>query len=692
MAISRRGFLFGSAAAAAALVTGCNSNSPSENKNNSTPSANKNNSIPSANKSPDFTLRVAETTDVHGNIFPYNFATGSDKKTNSLAHIYSFVESERARVAQTNGKEYFMLVDNGDNLQGEPILNIYNDGIKDGSKNRHIVSDVFNYMEYELSVVGNHDVEPGKTVYDNLSNTFNFPLLSANAVKQGTQTATDPDNPGDGSRQPYFANAKSNGAYVIKTFPVDGKRDIKVAVLGLSTPESKVFLESGDLNNDMYFEDMVESAAYWIEKIKAESPDLIIGMCHAGYEYTLTPGQDEHTYRNYNPVQLIAKNVPDFDILFWGHDHIIKEEATVNDTMLLGGNHYAQQLSIADIAFTYDPTTDRYHKKINGSYLQIKDTKDIPAGTLVDESGKNALGTSLTTIAASSNFMTEFENVLNEVKTLFSETVIGTLTTTLNTKDAVFGDSAFNDLVHHLEKYAAKKEFGVDVDMTIAAPLKYSFGQDSTGKDIYDLTGELTYADLWNLYFYDNLHAVIEMTGQEVKDYLEYTVGEWYNHMADENDDLLALKSADDPNHPEHMKTKLIYWNMDTFAGIVYEVDVSKDAGSRVTIKGLDSDYDGAVDGNFDLAAKYKISVNSYRYGGGGGHFAAIGIDSMSDRTLFYSATGLRDYLISYIQDENGGTIAPTAIGHWKVVPEEWAAKGRLKDDPLIFWPGATGR
>lgn len=676
MPISRRGFLLGSAAAAAALLTGCNSNGSSS----------------STSKGTDFTLRVAETTDVHGNIFPYNFATGSDKKTNSLAHIYSFVESERARVSQTDGKEYFMLVDNGDNLQGEPILNIYNDGIKDGSKNRHIVSDVFNYMGYELSVAGNHDVEPGKTVYDNLSSTFNFPLLSANAVKQGTQTTTDPDNPGDGSRQPYFANQKSNGAYVIKTFPVKGKRDIKVAILGLSTPESKVFLVSGDLNSDIYFEDMVESATYWMKKIQAESPDLIIGMCHAGYEYTLTPGQDKNTYRNYNPVQLIAQNVPGFDILFWGHDHIIKEEVTVNNTMLLGGNHYAQQLSIADIEFTYDSSTDTYNKKINGSYLQIKDTKDLPAGTLVDESGKNALGTSLTTIAASSNFMTKFENALNDVKTLFSETVIGTLTTTLNTKDAVFGDSAFNDLVHHLEKYAAKKEFGVDVDMTIAAPLKYSFGQDSTGKDIYDLTGELTYADMWNLYFYDNLHAVIEMTGQEVKDYLEYTVGVWYNQMKDTNDDLLALKSAEDANNPEHMKTELIYWNMDTFAGIVYEVDVSKATGSRVTIKGLDSDYDGTTDGNFNLATKYKISVNSYRYGGGGGHFAAIGIDDMSNRTLFYSATGLRDYLISYIQDENAGTIAPTAIGQWKVVPQDWAAKGRLKDDPLIFWAGATGR
>ncbi len=680
MSITRREFLSGMSSVAIMALVGIDTAEAEENK-----------SLPGGDSANvDFTLRIAETTDVHGNFFPYNFATGATNKTNSLAHVYSFIESERKRAAASKGKEYFMLVDNGDNLQGEPILNIYNDGLKNGTVKKHIVPEIYNFMGTEVGVVGNHDVEFGKMVYDHLNSNFNFPLLAANAVVQGTQSKEDKVKPGDGTRKPYFAKDGSNGAYVIRTFKVDGKPDIKVAILGLTTPESKVFLENGDDNKNIYFEDMIDSAAYWMKKIEAEKPDLIVGMFHAGFDYKLSPGQDENTYRNYNPVQLIADRVKGFDVIFWGHDHKIKEQVSRSNVLLLGGNHYAQELNIADVAFTYDPATKSYKKQINGKYLQVLDSKRQKkvGGTMVDKidtSGSNQMFKLLPSAA----FMSKFQPSLDSAVKLFRDTKIGTLETPLNTKDAVFGDSAFNDLIHHLEKYAAKKEFGVDVDMTIAAPLKFSFPNDK-----YELKGDLVYADMWNLYFYDNLHAVIEMSGKEIRDYMEYTFGEWFNEMSGKQDDLLRLKSAEVKDHPEYKKTNLIYWNMDTFAGLVYELDVSKKKGDRVKILGIDKNFDGKVDGDFDINKKYKVSVNSYRYGGGGGHFKAIGIEAanMKDRTLYYSATGLRDYLISYIQDENKGAIAPKAIGNWKVVPQEWVAAGRSKDDPLIFWLGATGR
>ena len=677
--MERREFLIGISSVAAMMIIDVSTLSADEVFNANSESTNF-----------DFKLRIAETTDVHGNFFPYNFATGSTNKTNSLAHVYSFIERERAHAASSKGKEYFMLVDNGDNLQGEPILNIYNDGLKNGTVKKHIVPEIYNFMGSEVGVVGNHDVEFGKKVYDHLNANYNFPLLAANAVRQGTQGINDKVKPGNGERIPYFKKENSNGAYIIKTFKVLGKPDITVAILGLSTPESKVFLKNGDENNNIYFEDMIESAEYWMKKIDAEKPDLVVGMFHAGFDFKLAPGQDENTYRNYNPVQLIADKVKGFDVIFWGHDHRVKEEVERSGVLLLGGNHYAQELNIADIYFTYNPDKNAYDKQLNGKYLQVLNSQrqKKTAGTMVDKidtEGSN----SLIKLTPSLAFMSKFNPQLKRAIKIFRETKIGTLNTPLNSKDAIFGDSAFNDLVHHLEKYAAKKEFDVDVDMTIAAPLKFTFPNDT-----YELSGDLVYADMWNLYFYDNLHVVIKMSGKEIKDYMEYTFGEWFNTMSNARDDLLMLKSAEDKQFPKHMKTNMIYWNMDTFAGIVYVVDVSKERGSRVKILGIDKNYDGKIDAKFSMDKKYKISVNSYRYGGGGGHFKAIGIDgaNMKNRTLFYSATGLRDYLISYIQDEHKGSISPKPIGQWKIVPELWAKNGRLKDDPLIFWPGATGR
>ena len=59
-------------------------------------------------------LKIVQTSDVHGNYYPYNFITRQEWK-GSLARIYSFVQKERREY-----KENLILLDNGDILQGQP--------------------------------------------------------------------------------------------------------------------------------------------------------------------------------------------------------------------------------------------------------------------------------------------------------------------------------------------------------------------------------------------------------------------------------------------------------------------------------------------------------------------------------------------------------------------------------------------
>lgn len=56
-------------------------------------------------------LKIVETSDVHGNYYPYNFITRHEWK-GSLARIYSFVQKEREQY-----KENLILLDNGDILR-----------------------------------------------------------------------------------------------------------------------------------------------------------------------------------------------------------------------------------------------------------------------------------------------------------------------------------------------------------------------------------------------------------------------------------------------------------------------------------------------------------------------------------------------------------------------------------------------
>lgn len=56
-------------------------------------------------------LKIVQTSDLHGNYYPYNFITRTEWE-GSLARVYSFVQQERK-----HHKNNLLLFDNGDILQ-----------------------------------------------------------------------------------------------------------------------------------------------------------------------------------------------------------------------------------------------------------------------------------------------------------------------------------------------------------------------------------------------------------------------------------------------------------------------------------------------------------------------------------------------------------------------------------------------
>ena len=100
-------------------------------------------------------LKIVETSDVHGNYYPYNFITRHEWK-GSLARVYSFVQKEREQY-----KENLILLDNGDILQGQPTAYYYN---YIDTVSPHLCSEMMNYMKYDAGNMGNHDVETGRAV------------------------------------------------------------------------------------------------------------------------------------------------------------------------------------------------------------------------------------------------------------------------------------------------------------------------------------------------------------------------------------------------------------------------------------------------------------------------------------------------------------------------------------------------
>jgi 2',3'-cyclic-nucleotide 2'-phosphodiesterase/3'-nucleotidase len=355
------------------------------------------------------TVRIAVTTDVHGMIYPYDLInrTPSD---HSLAHIYSYAREQRNKE-----DTLFLLLDNGDFLQGQPTVYYYN---FIDTNVEHLSSRVMNYMGYDAGSVGNHDIEAGPQVYDRVRETLRFPWLAANAVNSITG-------------EPYFEPYA-----VLKA----GRK--KIAVLGLITPGIPGWLPK-NLWPEMEFRDMVETAREWVPKIiKEENPDLLVGLFHSGTDASY--GENHGPYLNENAVMLVAQQVPGFDIIFAGHDHRVSCQKIANsagDSVLVidPGSHgrYAGEATI-----TFNPQKVR----ITGQNIPMDGYQPSPAFM--------------------AQFSTEFETV-----SAYLQDTITWLAGRMEGVDALFGPSPMMSLIHHLQLELTGAQVSFTAPLSVTAVL-----------------------------------------------------------------------------------------------------------------------------------------------------------------------------------------------------------------------------
>lgn len=336
-------------------------------------------------------LKIVETSDVHGNYYPYNFITRHEWK-GSLARIYSFVQKEREQY-----KENLILLDNGDILQGQPTAYYYN---YIDTVSPHLCSEMMNFMKYDAGNMGNHDVETGRAVFDRWIATCDFPVLGANIIDMSTG-------------KPHLAS--------YKVLERDG---VKIVVLGMITPAIPAWL-SENLWKGLRFDDMEETARKWMKIIREkENPDLVIGLFHAGQEAFKMSGK-----YNENASLNVAKNVPGFDIVLMGHDHARECKKVMNVA--------------GDSVLIIDPAS-------NGIVLSNVDvTLKLKDGKVQSKDIKGEL-TETEAYGISEDFMKRFAPQYETAQKFVSKK-IGTFTESISTHPAFFGPSAFIDLIHTLQ-------------------------------------------------------------------------------------------------------------------------------------------------------------------------------------------------------------------------------------------------
>ena len=549
-------------------------------------------------------LRVVETSDVHGSFFPYDFLNRRPK-AGSMARVSSYVNSLRKQYG-----DRLLLLDNGDILQGQP-LSYFSNYIDTTDMN--IAAQVINYMRYDAETIGNHDVEPGHQVYDKWVGEVNCPVLGANVIDTR-------------SGQPY-----------LKPYVMLNRGGVRIAVLGMLTPAIPNWL-SQDIWSGLRFDEMVATARHWMKVIREdEKADVVIGLFHSGKAGGIVTPQYEE-----DASEHVARDVPGFDLVLFGHDHTRHNDIVVNSAgkRVVCLDPANNAMSVADATIHLSQEKGQW-------------TVDSVAGSV----------NSVTSQPIDEAYQQHFNAYINKVND-FTNQQIGTFKHTLHTADSYFGNSAFSDLILNLQLQIT------GADIAFNAPLTFN---DSIK------AGPVYMSDMFKLYKYENKLYVMRLTGEEIRKHLEMSYDLWFNTMKSPDDHLLLI-DRQTYGDAQRMGFKNFSFNFDSAAGIDYTVDVTKPNGQKVTILRMSNGQP------FDEKRWYKVAINSYR-GNGGGELltkgAGIPKDSLKSRIVWQSDRDQRYYLMQEIKRLK--VLDPKPNHNSKVIPETWTQPAAKRDYDLLF-------
>ncbi len=516
---------------------------------------------------PTGTITVLGTTDMHGNVFNWDYFANreyTDSKLNDigLAKISTLVSAIR----EQRGAESVVMIDAGDTIQGTPLAYYYAriDPITQGSV--HPMAEAMNIIGYDAAALGNHEFNYGIPILRKFQEQCDFPLLGANAVDASSKLPAFP---------PYF----------IKRVKLEDGRAVKVGILGLTNPGIAIW-DRANVEGKMEFPGLVEQAKIYVPKLKKAGADIVVVAAHSGMDTSSSYG-DALPFPE-NAASLVAAQVPDIDAILVGHAHLeIKERWVENpDTkrqvLLTEPLKWGMRLAVIDL----DVAQVKGRWQVVGKRAQLLNSNTVDADPAV-----------LDALAKQHDTVVDYVN-----------SPIGTSLQAMSAARAVVEDVAAIDFVNYVQADAVKKALAGTTDaalpvVSIAAPFNRAAAIPS---------GQVTVRDVAGLYVFDNTLLAVKVTGSQIRDYLEASAVYFQQKSGPGPYKIEELTNAPTPSAPNGQPD----YNYDIVAGLdarlTYEIDISEPVGSR--IKKLS--YDGApiVD-----TQDFAMAINNYRQSGGGG-------------------------------------------------------------------------
>ena len=569
---------------------------------------------------------ILSTTDMHGRCWDANLLTGGGVN-NSMLNVSTAVASIRA------SKSNVILLDNGDTYQGTPISGYHLAQMKAGETTEpNPMALCLAELDYDISVIGNHEFNYSWNVMETTRSYLTEKgvlTLCANLYYDGT----------DGV---HAKGANVFTPYLIKEIPA-GSKTVKVAIIGFENTDCPRWDVSDNYPGIVFTHpDNVHGAIAWeadkyIKEVKALGADAIIIAYHSGLGANVGPDDIVFGSNSENQLLSMISNNTDIDLVIAGHDH----------SSSYSGNTYKDKngkdvLVVNGGGVNLTCTTFG----VNESGVYVKEHKDTAlSGYAADAALKEKIRP----------YVTAAEEYVNRS--------VGKLIGTWNTVSSYYlAQSDAMDLINRAQidrgnHYLAQKYRTADE----VAALKAKTGLDHLTVDVsatsmvvssgYKVAaGEMSMKDIYKLYRYENTLYLIPLTGQQIKDIMEFNASERLSVNTMSGSPVYGTK-GDDFTNP-------------IFYGLDFVYDMSKAAGERVVISKF---ADGRA---FELSKTYLMAVNNYHLGNGP-----------------FAAYSTEDAIWSQSDDSVGSV--PDLIGEF--ITSETASKGGVSPKPSSWSLVYTG-
>ncbi len=522
-------------------------------------------------------ITVLETSDLHSNLYSYSYENNKESDKDGVARVATYIDEVRAKEPNV------ILIDNGDTYQGS----IMSDAVFNKTdKTVHPVSKTLNNLKYDAFVFGNHEFNFGMDFVNRILGELEIPVLNANAVYKET---------GETLSAPYTV-VERNG--------------VKIGILGITNPNAPRW--DGDKVETLDFKGTRETAEKYVKILREEEKvDLVIVSAHVGYEpeYSVEEGLDG--------AKAIVENVKGIDAVLLGHNHI---SVNMEENGIIIGAPKNLGREVVRMDFELKKTANGY--EVVDKSVEIVEMEKYAPSAEYRKTIQEEHDTTLNFIAGSGDVMEGVEG----------GGVFGQATADFQPKNEIrtipegkLRDTAVIDLIGKVQLEVS----GADVTSV------------ALFQDTSDLKkGDINYGSLFNIYKFDNNLYTVDVTGAELKAYMEWSA-QHYNQWKEGD-----LNISFDEEIPGY--------RYDMFKGIEYKVDLSKPVGERI----VDVVYKGEPLKDDQVL---KLAVNNYRYASG--LIANKLTKSVRD---WESPIAIREYIAEYI--EKKGSISPEVENNWEIV------------------------